>query len=848
MADMIQCPVCGAENPPSQKICQRCQTPLTSDSSFQPGQSPVHKDTGELEAILPEWLRDARESAKQTDSPAEQASVTENEPPAKPAASSMDFLAGLQSQSADNDEEEVPDWLASITGTSSPKQKEEQTDTSGIRWVETGKKDDFQQSETPEEVPAWLAGIQTPQFGEEEKDELTDWFRESGAQEQSFQPQESQAAADFEPQPDFSNPVSDDAPDWLKQMAAEAGEKQPEPQSDSSFDSADWFNQIPSDSNESAQPPASADTPDWLSQLQANENVPAQPAASEPFALSSNTPDWLNNLGAIPSGDSAAVEQPASAESEPFASGGDVPSWLAPEQDASQKTDSTPRWLQNEGENKADVPAWLTSDQEMFTPEEQPAEKLEDVLGDLPDWLKSAAPDTTIFDEPVKEVELPKTEMPQAPTSLPFESAPAFAESDLPAQNDALFTEMPDWLSNAMEAQPDSSDAMPEAMTGSDALASDALPSWVEAMRPSDQGMAGIVSAANDQTLEARGGLAGLAGVLPAGAGFAPTSKPKAYSIKLNASEEQMKHAAILEQILAAETAPESLASEKAILPSRGLRWTLAFLLLAVALVTSFLRTQIFSTPLGVPSELGYAVAVAQAIPENSPVLVAVDYEPSRAGEMEAAAAPLFDNLLLLKHPRLTFIASNESGAILAERFIAGPLAVHNYQSGVTYLNLGYLSGGQMGIRAFAQNPAVASPMNIYNQSAWDLPPLQGVTALDQFAVIILITDDPDAARSWVEQTQGSRGAAPLLVVSSAQAAPMIQPYYDSGQVNGMVSGLYGGAIFERQYNNGRPGTARTYWDAYSIGMLLAMMFVLGGGFVNLALGLRDRAAMREAN
>lgn len=75
----------------------------------------------------------------------------------------------------------------------------------------------------------------------------------------------------------------------------------------------------------------------------------------------------------------------------------------------------------------------------------------------------------------------------------------------------------------------------------------------------------------------------------------------------------------------------------------------------------------------------------------------------------------------------------------------------------------------------------------------------------------------------------------------------MIQPYYESGQVaGGIVSGLYGGAIFEQQYNNGRPGLARNYWDAYSIGMLLAMLLLVVGGLVNLALGMRDSTVMRE--
>jgi hypothetical protein len=72
----------------------------------------------------------------------------------------------------------------------------------------------------------------------------------------------------------------------------------------------------------------------------------------------------------------------------------------------------------------------------------------------------------------------------------------------------------------------------------------------------------------------------------------------------------------------------------------------------------------------------------------------------------------------------------------------------------------------------------------------------------------------------------------------------MIQPYFESQQVNGLVSGLYGSAVLESNHSGG-PGTARTYWDAFSIGMLLAMVFILGGGLLNLALGLRDRAAMR---
>jgi flagellar biosynthesis protein FliR len=75
----------------------------------------------------------------------------------------------------------------------------------------------------------------------------------------------------------------------------------------------------------------------------------------------------------------------------------------------------------------------------------------------------------------------------------------------------------------------------------------------------------------------------------------------------------------------------------------------------------------------------------------------------------------------------------------------------------------------------------------------------------------------------------------------------MIQPYYDSQQISGLVSGLYGGAVLEK--NNGDiSGIAQTYWDAYSIGMLLAATLITIGALWNFFLGMRNRATMGETN
>jgi hypothetical protein len=494
-----------------------------------------------------------------------------------------------------------------------------------------------------------------------------------------------------------------------------------------------------------------------------------------------------------------------------------------------------------EGESSTgtEIPSWLPN-----TPapeEEQPSEKGDASFGDIPSWLKAAAPQSSIYgDAPVASTPAPASSSDDSPDWLnafksidtpdaPDEVAPpAFTPDSQTSENlDALFTDMPDWLSSASDAPPVTNPASTPA-SNTDAITPGELPSWVQAMRPVDTGSSRS-SVSGDQTLESRGALAGLQGVLPSVPGYAPTSKPKAYSIKLQASEEQQAHAVLLEQILAAETAPVPIASFSALVPSRGLRWFLTFAFFAIVAAAFFLPASLFPMPVGVPFEINGAMQMARSIPAGAPVLAAFDYEPSRAAEMEAAAAPIFK---LLNQPNLTLLSTNETGSILAQRFISGLPAAAS-ESGIQVLNLGYLPGGQMGIRALAQNPR-----QTFSQ-------LTDITSLSQFTALIIVTDSAESARIWIEQTTSTRGTIPVVIISSAQAAPMIQPYYESRQVAGLVSGLYGGTVSELNSDSTSANT-QTYWDAYSLGMLLAAALITGGGLWNFFLGLRNRAAAGE--
>jgi hypothetical protein len=217
---------------------------------------------------------------------------------------------------------------------------------------------------------------------------------------------------------------------------------------------------------------------------------------------------------------------------------------------------------------------------------------------------------------------------------------------------------------------------------------------------------------------------------------------------------------------------------------------------------------------------------------------------------METLAGPLVDQMILLKQSRLTFVATSPAGPELAETFLAnleGRVGEYvGYEPGVGYVNLGYLPGGQNGVRAFAQNPPAAQPLAYNGGQPWQVEPLVNVQVFAHFAAVIVITDSVEGGRAWIEQAGPLRGASPLVIAASAQAGPLLAPYFESRQVNLLFSGLHDAALLE-QIDAGRPGTVRQYWDAYNLGVYFAVLFILGGSLYSLLTALRERAEARAA-
>ena len=409
--------------------------------------------------------------------------------------------------------------------------------------------------------------------------------------------------------------------------------------------------------------------------------------------------------------------------------------------------------------------------------------------------------------------------------------------------------ETPDWLSKLKPEQ-----ASEKAVLGTnepptpDSMEISELPSWVQAMRPVESVMEETRSAppVEEPVTEQTGPLAGLPGVLPSVPGLGTLRKPPAYTAILQVTEGQQRYATALDRLISSETEPQEVRKSR-LASSRIWRWLIAALLLAA--VGLSLTTGIPAAPASTlhPPEMLSAFTLIGSLPSNSPVLVVFDYDPSLSGELEAAAAPLMDHLLL-QGPRLALISTSPTGPALAERLLhdskASPLvAAHNYQPGQQYVNLGYLAGGPAGVQYFAISPTTAAPFTLDGQPAWHLAPLQGVQILSDFAAIIVLTDNADTGRVWIEQTGSAIGSTPMLMVISAQAEPMILPYYDSGQIKGLVTGLAGGEAYEQTFvrPDMQTGLAEKYWNSFGAGILVAEILIVTGAIWSVIAGLRSR-------
>ncbi|GAH08610.1 unnamed protein product [marine sediment metagenome] len=165
----------------------------------------------------------------------------------------------------------------------------------------------------------------------------------------------------------------------------------------------------------------------------------------------------------------------------------------------------------------------------------------------------------------------------------------------------------------------------------------------------------------------------------------------------------------------------------------------------------------------------------------------------------------------------------------------------YQYESSENYTNLGYIPGGPVGLLNFAEAPRQVMPYDLDGNAAWYSPPLKGISSLSDFDLVVVATENPDRARSWVEQVQPKLGNTPIILVVSRQAEPLVRPYYGSepSQIQGLVSGFGVDAYYSS--SNARAGFSSMYWSSLNLALIMGGLLMLIGAVIYTGKSLNTR-------
>jgi len=405
--------------------------------------------------------------------------------------------------------------------------------------------------------------------------------------------------------------------------------------------------------------------------------------------------------------------------------------------------------------------------------------------------------------------------------------------------------EIPDWIGKIEPEEISSNLEEPASQ-----IAPAELPGWLEALRPEDNVPATEpvedLSAADIVTA---GPLAGLRGVIGARPSAIRARKPPTYSIKLRVTDEQRARVEMMEALLADEQKPKPLPSQPALTSRNIFRLVIAAALILPIAWMIITGSQRVPTPQpgDVPGVIDFTQQV-QALPTGLPVLLAFDYEAGFSGEMNLAVSTLITQLAI-KNAFMTLVTTIPSGPAMAESLINSSVGLDGNQGSYSYYtNLGYIPGGTMGLVGLALSPKSVLPYSLDGIKVWASAPLDAISTINDFSAVIVLTNDPDTARSWIEQVGPTLkiDGTPLLIITSSQAEPLIRPYYEANpsQVQGMVTSLAGGLAYGLSVGNSQQNGE---WDAFSISITASVLIILIGSISRAALKIPIPGKKKES-
>ena len=250
-------------------------------------------------------------------------------------------------------------------------------------------------------------------------------------------------------------------------------------------------------------------------------------------------------------------------------------------------------------------------------------------------------------------------------------------------------------------------------------------------------------------------------------------------------------------------------------------RWV--FLCIALAVVIPFLTNLKLLRGTPTPATVDVYNYI-QKLPPHSVVMIAFDYGPAGMPEMHPMAKAIIRQAFK-RHLRVIAMTINPQGPLMADDVFKAVAHEFHVYYGRDYANLGYKPGGTSVIMGMGSEIASVYPSDTRGTPLESLSVMKGVRNFDQIALLVdLATGSSPGA--WVAYAH-QRYHVKLATGITAVMATDFYPYYQTGQLVGILNGMRGAADYEQLV--GREDTGTLGMSSQSVAHVVIIVFVILG-------------------
>jgi len=249
-------------------------------------------------------------------------------------------------------------------------------------------------------------------------------------------------------------------------------------------------------------------------------------------------------------------------------------------------------------------------------------------------------------------------------------------------------------------------------------------------------------------------------------------------------------------------------------------RW----IFLVVAIVVAIPIIHPLGLPVAITPDVRGVYDAIENLPEGSPILVSLDYEPGSTPECDPMAEALLTHCFR-KNLRVTGMTVIPVGVGTGENILALVSQKMGKKRGEDYTFLGFKAEQSASIVSIGISLQNTFRTDRYGNDTSTLPVLDGVRKLEDFAYLAVVHDDA-TLDNWVIYGQQVTGVK-VGSLCTAVMAPGSYPFKNAKQITGIVGGLKGGSEYEKLL--GIRAAASLGMDSQAvIHMFLIVIMILG--------------------